>query len=81
MPKNLTKNVTMLHYQLKTDQKENQFFFLSEFNDTEKRMSINFKVLPESYELCRKPESLYKTNFQSLFVSYAGGFEMPGGEI
>ena len=81
MPKNLPKDVKMLLYFLITDQKENQFFFLSEFNDTEKRMSLKFEVLTESYELCGKSERLYKTNFQSLIVSYQGGSEMPGGEI
>ena len=34
----------MLHYPLTTDQKENQFFFLSEFNDTGKGMNIKLEV-------------------------------------
>ena len=63
------------------DQKENQFFFLSEFNDTGKGMKIKLKVFAESYELCGQPERLYKTNFQSLFVNYQGGFAMPGEEL
>ena len=36
MTKNLTQDENLLHYPLTTDQKENQFFFLSEFNDTGK---------------------------------------------
>ena len=81
MTKILTQDAKMLHYPLTTDQKENQFFFLSEFNDSGKGMNIKLKVFPESYELCGKPERLYKTNFESLFVNYQGGFAMPGGEL
>ena len=81
MTKNLTQDAKMLHYPLTMDQKENQFFFLSEFNDTGKGKNIKQKVFLESYELCGKPERLYKTNFESLFVNYQGGFAMPGGEL
>ena len=56
MTKILTQDAKMLHYPLTTDQKENQFFFLREFNDTAKGMNIKLKVFPESYELCGKPE-------------------------
>ena len=80
MTKNLTQDAKMLHYPLTTDQKENQFFFLSEFNDTGKGKNIKLKIFPENYELCGKPERLYKTNFESPFVNYQGGFAMPGGE-
>ena len=66
MTKILTQDAKMLHYPSTTDRKENQFFFLSEFNDTGKGMNIKLKVFPESYELCKKPEGLYKTNFESL---------------
>ena len=48
MTKILTQDAKMLHYPLTTDQKENQFFFLSEFNDTGKGMNIKLKVFPES---------------------------------
>ena len=81
MTKILTQDAKALHYPLTTDQKENQFFFLSEFNDIGKRMIIKLKVFPESFELCGKPERLYQTNFESLFVNYQGGFAMPGGEV
>ena len=40
MTKILTQNAKTLHYPLTTDQKENQFFFFSEFNDTGKGMKI-----------------------------------------
>ena len=63
MTKNVTQDAKMLHYPLSTDQKENQFFFLSEFNDTGKGVNIKLKVFPERYELCGKPGRLYKTNF------------------
>ena len=66
---------------MKTDQKENQFFFLSEFNNTGNRLSIKLKVFPENNELCGKPEKLYKTNFEVLFVNYLGCFAMPGREL
>ena len=79
--KNLTQDAKMLHYPLTTDQKENQFFFLSDVNDTGKGMKIKLKVFPESYELCGKPERLYRTIFDSLFVNYQGGFAMLGGEL
>ena len=81
MTKILTQDAKMLHYPSTMEQKEKQFFFLSEFNDTGKEMNIKLKVFPESYELCGKPERLYKTNFESLFVNYQGGFAMPGGEL
>ena len=45
----LTQDAKMLHYPLTTDQKENQLFFLSEFNDTGKGMNKKLKVFPESY--------------------------------
>ena len=78
MTKILTQNAKMLHYPLTTDQKENQFFFLSKFNDTGKGMNIKLKVFPESYEFYGKPEGLYQTNFESLFVNYQRGFAVPG---
>ena len=65
----LTQNAKMLHYQVTTDQKENQFFFPSEFNETGKEINRKLKVFSESYELCRKRERLYRTNFESLFVN------------
>ena len=46
MTKILTRDAKMLHYPLTTDQKENQFFFLSEFNDTGKGLNIKLKVFP-----------------------------------
>ena len=81
LTKILTQDAKMLHYPLTTDQKENQFFFRSEYNDTGKGMKIKLKVFPESFEQCGKPERLYKTNFESLFVNYQGGFAMPAGEL
>ena len=81
LTKILLQDAKMLHYPLTTDQKENQFFFSSELNDTGKGMNTKLKVFPESYELCGKPERLYKLNFESLFVNYQGGLAMPGGEL
>ena len=81
MTKILTQDAKMLPYPLTTDQKENQFFFLSEFNGTGKGMNIKLKVFPESYELCGKPERLYKKNFEGRFVNYQEGFTKPGGEL
>ena len=81
MTKTLTQDAKILHYALTTDQKEDQFFFLSEFNNTGKGMIIKLEDFPESFELCGKPEKLYKTNFDSLFVNYQGGFAMAGGEL
>ena len=71
----------MLHNLLTTDQKENQFFFLSEFNNTGKGMKVKIKNFPESYELCGKHQRLYKTTFESLSVNYQGGFARRGGEL
>ena len=46
-PENCVMTKTFLwHYALTTVQKESQFFFLSEFNDTGKGMNIKFKVFP-----------------------------------
>ena len=47
----------------------------------EKGINLKTKVLPESFELCRKPEEEYKSNFENLFVKYQGGFAIPGGEL
>ena len=58
MTKLLTHVGKRLRYPLTTDQKENQFFIVSEFNDTGEGMSIKLKVFRESNELCRKPERL-----------------------
>ena len=77
----LTQLAKMLHYPLTTDQKENQFSFLSEFNDTDKGINVRLEVFPESYELRGKPEKLYRTKFESLLVNYQGGFTMPGREL
>ena len=77
----LTQYAKMLHYLLTTDQKENQFFFLSESNDTGDGMNIKHKVFAESYELCGKPERFVKKSFEGLFVNYGGGFAMSGGEL
>ena len=70
MTKTLTQDAKMLHYLLTTFQKGNQFFFLRDLNDTGKRLNIKLKVFPESYQLCGKPETLYKTNFQALFLKF-----------
>ena len=81
MTKILTQEAKMLKYPLSTNRNENQFFLISEYNETGKGMNLKIKVFPESYELCGKPERLFKTNFESLFVTYQGGFAMPGGEL
>ena len=81
MTKTLTQDTVILHYPLTTDQKENQLFFHSEFEDIGKGMNRKPKFFSESYKPCGKPERLYKKNFESLFVNYQGGFAMPDGEL
>ena len=49
--KNLTQAAKMLHYPLTTHQKEDKFFFLSEFNKTNEEMNIKTRVFPESCDL------------------------------
>ena len=44
------------------------------------QMDIKLRVLDQSETLCGKPEPLYKTNLESLFVSYSGGFNMRTGK-
>ena len=44
------------------------------------QMDIKLRVLDQSETLCGKPEPLYKTNLESLFVSYSGGFSMRTGK-
>ena len=66
----VTKDAKILHYSLTPYQKENQFSILSEFNDTGKGMNIKVEIFPESIELCGKPETMFTTNFESLFVKY-----------
>ena len=44
-------------------------------------MNIKIEVFPESIELCGKPETMFTTKFESLFVKYQGGFAMPGEEL
>ena len=81
MTKMVTKDAKMLHRLLTRYRKENQFFFLSEFNDTGKEMTTKLKIFPERYELCGKPASLYKTKFESLFLNYQGVVAMPCGDL
>ena len=66
MTKILTQDAKVLHYSLTTDQKESQFFFLGEFNDTRKGTNMKLKVFPESYELCGKPERLQNKFWKSF---------------
>ena len=70
MTKILTQEAKMLKCPLTTDRNENQFVIVSEYNETGKRMNLKIKVFPENYELCGKPEQLFKTKFESLFVTY-----------
>ena len=81
MTKILTQEAKLHKYSLSTDRNENKFFFISEYNGTSKGMNLKIKVFPESYELSGKPERLFRTNFESLFVTYQGGFAMHGGEL
>ena len=69
-------------YPLTADRKENQFFFVSEFNDADRKgMNLKIKVFSQSQELFKKPGKLYKTNFESLFVNYQGGFAIPNAKL
>ena len=43
-------------------------------------MDTKLRDLDQSETLCGKPEPLYKTNLESLFVSYSGGFNMKTGK-
>ena len=81
MTKILTQKAKMLKYPLLTNRNENQFFLISENIETSKGMNPKTKVFSESYKLCGKPEKVFETNFESLFVTYQGGFAMPGGEL
>ena len=56
MTKILTKDAKMLHYPLTTDQKENQFFFVSDFNDTGKGMIIKLKVSLKAMSYMENPK-------------------------
>ena len=52
-------------YPLTADRKENQFLFISDFDDTDKNgMNLKIIVFPYSQELCQIPGKLYKTKFE-----------------
>ena len=59
----------MLHYPLSRDQKKT-FCLQSEFNEAGKGMNKIPKVFPEGNELCGRPEQLYRTIFDILFLNY-----------
>ena len=49
MIKILTEDAKMVHFSLTTDQRENQFFFRCELNDTIKGLNIKLELFHESY--------------------------------
>ena len=63
----LTQDAKLTHYFLTTDQKENQLFFLNQFNDTGKGMKIKLKAFPESYELCEDTWKNVQNKFWNFF--------------
>ena len=44
-------------------------------------MNTKLKVFSEIYELCGKPERLYKLIFEKMFVKYQAGFTRPDGKL
>ena len=43
-------------------------------------MDIKVRVVDEKEKVCGKPEFIYRTNLDSLYVSYTGGFNMKTGK-
>ena len=43
-------------------------------------MGINVRLVDEKEKVCGKPEFIYRTNLDSLYVSYTGGFNMKTGK-
>ena len=43
-------------------------------------MDIKIRVIDEKEKVCGKPEFIYRTNLDSLYVSYKGGFNMKTGK-
>ena len=77
----LAQDAKMLHFPLTTVQKDNHFFYLSEFNDTGNWLNKKLRGFPERSELCGKPEILHKTNFQRLLVKCLGDSAIPDGKL
>ena len=77
-----TQKAGLLMELLNSDQKGNQFFFSSEFTDSQKNgTNLQIKVFAENREFCRKLEKVYKTKFESISVSYQRNFAIPSGEV
>lgn len=68
-----------------------QYFIVSEQNlspeyphgtdhHSYREMDIKIRVLNEKVQICGKEDMLYKTNFESLFVTYVNGFNMDTGK-
>ena len=44
------------------------------------KLAMKFRIYDNKQELCGKKGALYRTNFDSLFISYSGGFDMSTGK-
>ena len=44
-------------------------------------MDIKVRVVDEKEKVCGKPEFIYRTNLDSLYVSYTGGFNLKTGKL
>ena len=43
-------------------------------------LDLKIRIYNKQQEVCSRPGALYKTNFESLFISYSGGFDMNTGK-
>ena len=57
-----------------------QYHILSEGSAT-KGLGLKIRNYNKQQEFCSRPGALYKTNFESLFISYQGGFGRNTGKF
>ncbi len=73
--------VTKLHTtKARMIQYDDKYFIIAE-NNTDPDNSLDFKIQinKDAQQVCGKKEKLHTTNFDSLFVTYDGGFDMKTG--
>ena len=68
----------MVKYAYKMDHPQNHI--LSEDLEPNILDLKKIRIFNKQQELCCGPGALYQTNFESLFISYSGGFDMNTGK-
>ena len=73
---------TMLRHELHP--RKSLYFLISdstEKNDSNNpiKFDLRIRLFNDKHKICGKPEFLYRSNFENLFIKYTGGFDMNSG--